>query len=130
LDICISDIFWVLKSNWVIRLCGQLQRTALLARQSCARQFFGNCPIRVDTRFCTARAYTDKSRRCECSTLEGRTKHGPDGRWSDGRATRLEPPRQSQGCPRSAPPRGSRPRSKTRVYGLSYISPLRFGTQL
>jgi len=46
----------------VIRLCRPLQRTALLARQSCARQFFGNCPIRVDSRFCKAHPYTDKSR--------------------------------------------------------------------
>jgi len=40
-------------------------------------QFFGNCPIRVDTRFCRAHPYTDKSRRCDShSTLEGRTELG------------------------------------------------------
>ena len=53
--------------------------------------------------------------------------HGSDGRWSDGRATRLEPLRQSQRCPRSVPPTGSRPRAKVRIYSLSYILPLRFG---
>jgi hypothetical protein len=58
----------------VIRLCRPLRRTALLARQPCVRQFFGNCPIRVDSRFCMAHPYTDKSRRCDShSTLEGRT---------------------------------------------------------
>jgi hypothetical protein len=36
-----------------------------LARQPCARQFFGNCQIRVDTRFCRAHPYTDKSRCCD-----------------------------------------------------------------
>ena len=53
----------------VIRLCRPLQRTALLARQSCARQFFGNCPIRVDSRFCRAHPYTDKSRRCDSHSI-------------------------------------------------------------
>jgi hypothetical protein len=37
-----------------------LQRTALLARQPCVRQVFGNCPLRVDSRFCKAHPYTDK----------------------------------------------------------------------
>jgi hypothetical protein len=58
----------------VIRLCRPLQCTALSARQSCARQFFGNCPVRVDSRFCRAHRYKDKSRRRDShSTLEERT---------------------------------------------------------
>src|SRR5215813_12055349 len=61
----------------VIRLYRPLHRTALLARQQCARQIFGNCPIRVDSRFCRAHPYTDKSRRCDShNTLEGRTELG------------------------------------------------------
>jgi hypothetical protein len=36
-----------------------------LARQPCTRQFFGNWPIGVDTRFCKAHQYTDKSRRSD-----------------------------------------------------------------
>jgi hypothetical protein len=74
---------WVLELEDVFRLhtatrpCRPLQRTALLARQPCARQFFGNCPIRVDSRFYRAHPYTDKSRRCDShSTLEGRTELG------------------------------------------------------
>jgi hypothetical protein len=64
----------VFRFQTVIRLCQPLLRTALLARQPCARQFFGNCPIPVDSRFCRAHPYTDKSRRRDShSTLEGRT---------------------------------------------------------
>jgi hypothetical protein len=67
----------VFRLQTVIRLCQPLHRTALLARQPCARQFFGNCPIRVDSRFCRAHPYTDKSRRCDShSTLEGRKELG------------------------------------------------------
>src|SRR5262245_44872845 len=70
----LEDVF---RLQTVIRLCRPLQRTALLARQPCARQFFGNCPIRVDSRFCRAHPCTDKSRRCDShSTLEGRTELG------------------------------------------------------
>src|SRR5262245_34203631 len=68
----------VFRFQTVIRLCQPLQRNPLLARQPCARQFFGNCPIRVDSRFCRAHPCTDKSRRCDShSTLEGRTEFGP-----------------------------------------------------
>src|SRR5215472_10690589 len=70
----LEDVF---RLQTVIRLCRPLRRTALLARQPCARQFFGNCPIRVDSRFCRAPPYTDKSRHCDShSTLEGRTELG------------------------------------------------------
>jgi hypothetical protein len=70
----LEDVF---RLQTVIRLCRPLPRTALLARQPCARQFFGNCPIRVDSRFCRVHPYTDKSRRCDShSTLEGRTELG------------------------------------------------------
>ena len=48
-----------------------------MAQQPCARHFFGNCPIRVDSRFCRAHPHTDKSRRCHSnSTLEERTELG------------------------------------------------------
>ena len=58
----------------VIRLCRPLQCTALLALQPCARQSFGSCPLRVDSHFCRAHPYTDKSRRCDLhGTLEDRT---------------------------------------------------------
>src|SRR5215468_308683 len=73
-----ADVF---RLRTVIRLCQPLQRTALLARQPCARQFFGNCPIRVDSRFCRAHPYTDKSRRCDShSILAGRTELGRERR--------------------------------------------------
>ena len=69
-----TDVF---RLQTVLRLYRPLHRTALLVRQPCARQFFGNCPIRVDSRFCRAHPYTDKSRRCDShSTLEGRTELG------------------------------------------------------
>jgi hypothetical protein len=62
----------------VIRPCRPVRGTPLLARQPCARQFFGNCPIRVDSRFCRAHPYTDKSRRCYSHSTpdEGRTELG------------------------------------------------------
>ena len=61
----------------VLRPCRPVRGTPLLAQQPCARHFFGNCPIRVDSRFCRAHPYTDKSRRCHPrSTLEGRTELG------------------------------------------------------
>ena len=61
----------------VIRPYRPVRDTPLFARQQCARQFFGNCPIRVDSRFCRAHPYTDKSRRCDShSTPEGRTGFG------------------------------------------------------
>src|SRR5260370_31020946 len=67
----------VLRLQTVIQLCRPVQRTALLTRQPCARQFFGNCPIRVDIRFYRAHPYTDKSRRCDShNTLEDRTELG------------------------------------------------------
>ncbi len=67
-----EDVF---RLQTVIRLCRPFQRTALLARQSCSRQFFGNCPIRAESRYGTARPCTDKSRRCDLhSTLEDRMK--------------------------------------------------------
>jgi hypothetical protein len=73
----ILELEEVFRLQTVIRLCRPLQRTALLARRPCARQFFGNCPIRVDSHFCRAHPYTDKSRRCDPhSTLEGRTELG------------------------------------------------------
>src|SRR6516162_11640728 len=69
-----ADVF---RLQRVIRLCRPLKRTALLARQPCACQFFGNYPIRADSRFRRAHPYTDKSRRCDShSTLEGRTELG------------------------------------------------------
>ena len=74
-----ADVFRLVRASArsrrrVIRLCRPLKRTALLPRQPYARQFFGNYPIRADSRFCTAHPYTDKSRRCDShSTLEGRT---------------------------------------------------------
>src|SRR5262249_26844767 len=69
-----TDVF---RLQTAIRLCRPLQRTVLLRRQPFARQLFGNCPIRVDSRFCRAHRYTDKSRRCDShSTLEGRTELG------------------------------------------------------
>src|SRR6516225_637348 len=55
----------VCRPRRVIRLCRPLQRTALSARQPCARRFFGNCPIRVDSPFCRAPPNIDKSRRCD-----------------------------------------------------------------
>src|SRR5215469_1100390 len=67
----------VFRLQRVIRLCQPLKRTALLARQPFAHQFFGNYPIRADSRFCRAHPYTDKSRRCDShSTLEGRMELG------------------------------------------------------
>ena len=61
----------------VFRLGLSLQHTALLVRQPCARQFFGNCPLRVDSHFCRAHPYTDKTRRFDShNTLEGRTELG------------------------------------------------------
>src|SRR5262245_56537640 len=70
----LDDVF---RLQTVAPLCLPLQHTALLAQQPCARQFFGNCPIRVDSRFCRAHPYTDKSRRCDShSTLEGQTELG------------------------------------------------------
>src|SRR6516165_12437680 len=73
----ILELEEVFRLQTVIRLCRPLQRTALLARQPCVRQAFGNCPLRVDSRFCRARPYTDKSRhRDSHSTLEGRTELG------------------------------------------------------
>ena len=49
----------------VIRPCRPVRGTPLLARQQCARLLSGNCPIRVDSRFCTARPYRDKSPHCD-----------------------------------------------------------------
>src|SRR6516164_8374379 len=73
----ILELEEVFRLQTVIRPCRPLHRTALLARQPCARRFFGNCPIRVDSRFCRAHPYTDKSRRCDPhSMLEGRTELG------------------------------------------------------
>src|SRR6516164_1167030 len=70
----LEDVFHL---QMVTRLYRPLHRTALLVRQQCARQFFGNCPIRVDSRFCRAHPYTDKSRRCDShNTLEVRTELG------------------------------------------------------
>jgi len=61
----------------VLRPCQLVRGTPLLARQQCARLFSGNYPIRVDSRFCRAHPYTDKSqRRHSHSTLEGRTELG------------------------------------------------------
>jgi len=61
----------------VVQLCRTLQSTAPFAQQPCARHFFGNCPIQVDSLFCRAHPYTDKSRRYDSrSTLEGRTTLG------------------------------------------------------
>ena len=61
----------------VIRPCRPVRGTPLLARQPCARQFFGSCPPRVDSRFCRAHPYTDKGRRRDShSRLEGRTELG------------------------------------------------------
>src|SRR5690242_17876161 len=69
-----EDVF---RLQTVIRPCRPMHRTGLLARQPCARRLFGNCPIRVDSRFCRVHPYTDKSRRCDPhSTLEGRTELG------------------------------------------------------
>src|SRR5262245_10365101 len=69
-----TDVF---RFQTVLRLCRPLHHTALLTRQPCARQFFGNCPIRVDSRFCRAHPYMDKSRRRDShSTLECRTELG------------------------------------------------------
>ena len=45
----------------VVRLGLSLQHTALLARQPCARQFFGNCPIQVGSHFCRAHLYKDRT---------------------------------------------------------------------
>src|SRR5262245_66438671 len=66
----------VFRFQTVIRLCQPLLRTALLARQPCARQFFGNCPIRVDSRFCRAHPYTDKSKRREIGRASCRERWG------------------------------------------------------
>ena len=72
----------VFRLQTVIRLCRPSQRTVLLARQQCSRRFFGNYPVRVDSRFCKAHPYTDKSRRCDShSTLEGRTELGRRFEW-------------------------------------------------
>jgi hypothetical protein len=61
----------------VLRQCRPCQRTALLVRQPCARQVFGNCQLRVDSRFCRAHPYMDTSRRRDShSTLEGRRELG------------------------------------------------------
>jgi len=49
----------------VIRPCRSVRGTPLLARQQCARLFSGNCPIRVDSRFCRAHPYRDKSPHCD-----------------------------------------------------------------
>jgi len=49
----------------VIRPCRPVRGTPLLARQQCARLFSGNCPIRVDSRFCRAHPYRDKSPHCD-----------------------------------------------------------------
>ena len=49
----------------VIRPCRSVRGTPLLARRQCARLFSGNCPIRVDSRFCRAHPYRDKSPRCD-----------------------------------------------------------------
>jgi len=77
----------VFRLQTVIRLCQPLLRTALLARQPCARQFFGNCPIRVDSRFCRAHPYTDKSRRRDShSTLEDRTELERPFEWRSPRS--------------------------------------------
>jgi hypothetical protein len=40
----LEDVF---RLQTVIRLCRPLQRTALLARQPCARQFFGNLQVHL-----------------------------------------------------------------------------------
>ena len=61
----------------VLRPCQPVRGTPLLARQQSARQFFGNYPIRVDSRFCRAHLQRDKSRRRHShSTLWGRTELG------------------------------------------------------
>src|SRR6516165_8685480 len=92
-----ADVF---RLRTVIRLCQPLKRTALLVRQPCARQFFGNCPIRVDSRVCRAHPYTDKSRRCDShSTLEGRTELGrPFERRSPRSASNTSQGRQLSAC--------------------------------
>src|SRR5262249_30628150 len=60
-----------------LRPCQPVRGTPLLARQQCAHLFSGNCPIRVDSRFCRAHPQRDKSRRRHShSTLEGRTELG------------------------------------------------------
>ena len=70
----VEDVF---RLQTVIRLCRTFQHTAPLAPQPCARQFFGNCPTRVDNRFYRGHPCTDKSRRCDShSTLEGLTELG------------------------------------------------------
>jgi hypothetical protein len=53
-----------LRLQTAMRLGHPLQRIALLPRLPCGRQLFGNCPVRVDSRFCRAHPYTDKSRHC------------------------------------------------------------------
>jgi hypothetical protein len=54
----------VFKGGGVIRSGRPVRGTPLLARQQCAHLLSGNCPIRVDSRFCRAHPYRGKSRHC------------------------------------------------------------------
>jgi hypothetical protein len=64
-DVFVQRVTEVFRVQRVIRPCRPVRGSPVLARQRCARRFSGNYLIRVDSRFCRARPYRDKSPHCD-----------------------------------------------------------------